>query len=232
MLEEPASNFTLLIDKLDKLDFYVSKLEDFTDKNISDSIFESIDEFGNIDPFSLSEHLAAKGIKRPFISWLKESSIEPKLYPDGVELLTNGLLLSGFNYGLSERVATTVSQFLWKDGDGLAFGRLLLRFYQDRMLGECLSLEPFIQENVEEIKDMSFTFAQIFANYEEHLMDFDSVVEFKINTFKDALKVFLSMFRIQSTVEEITSVKFKDHNTQNLSLFIQNLNSISNSFLQ
>lgn len=232
LLGESVSSFTLLIDKLDRLDFYISKLEDFTDKNISDSIFESIDEFGNIDPFTLSEHLVAKGIERPFISWLKESSIESKSYPDGVEILTNGLLLSGFNYGLSERVATTISQFLWKDGDGLAFGRLLLRFYQDRILGESLPLEPFIQENVEEIKDMSFTFAQIFANYEEHLMDFDSIVDFKINNFKDALKVFLSMFRIQTTAEEITSVKFKDHNTKILSLFIQNLNSISNSFLQ
>ncbi|HBT51688.1 MAG TPA: hypothetical protein DEA49_06210 [Petrotoga sp.] len=230
LLKEPLSNFTLILDKLDRLDIYVSKLEDCADKKISESIFESIDEFGNIDPFSLSEHLTAKEIKRPFVSWLKESSIEPKLYPDGVEFLTNGLLLSGFNYGLSERVATAISQYLWKDGDGLAFGRLLLRFYQDRILGESLPLESFIQENVEEIKDMSFTFAQIFANYEEHLMDFDSIVEFKINNFKDALKVFLSMFRIITTTVEVTSVKFNDYNTQNLSLFIHNINSISNSF--
>lgn len=220
--------FSQLYEKLDNIDNYVNKLEEFADEKISASIFESIDEYGNIDPLLLSNNLEKRGIKGDFVNWLVEDSKNPKKYPSGIELLTNGLYLSGFNYGLSERVATILSYYLWKDGEGLAFGRLLLRFYQDRILGDSLNFDAFIEENVEEIKDMSFHFAQMFTNYEENLMDFDTLLEFEINTFEDALKVFLSMYRIEATKEEISEVEFTDSNTKYIILFILNLNSILN----
>ena len=223
---EEIVGFGLLFERLDNLDYYLDKLETNLDNEIADSIMESINEFGMIDPFLLSDNLEARGIKSEYLNWLKDLSDNPKPSPEGLEIVINGLLLSGFNYGLSERVAVALSRYLWKDGNGLAFGRLLLRFYQDRVFGDKASLEVFIEENIEEIKDMSFYFARIFAQYDDYLMDFDSLLEFEIKDFIDALKVFISAVRIEISKEEVSIEKFKDEKVRKLMIFIDALNRL------
>lgn len=218
--------FGMLFERLDNLDYYLDKLEAIMDQNIADSIIDSINEYGMIDPFLLSDNLEARGIKSEYLKWLKDLSNAPKESPKGLEIVINGLLLSGFNYGLSERVAVALSRYLWKDGNGLAFGRLLLRFYQDRVFGDNAPLEVFIEENIEEIKDMSFHFARIFAKYDDYLMDFDSLVEFEMKDFIDALKVFLSAVRIEVSKDELVSGIFKDEDIRKLLVFINALNRL------
>ncbi|PNR94742.1 tetratricopeptide repeat protein [Petrotoga sp. 9PWA.NaAc.5.4] len=224
--ENQILDFGSLLERLHNIDYYLNKLENFADPIITDSLLESINELGEIDPFILADNLNEKGIREEYVNWLTENTIFPKDVPLGIELITNSLLLCGFNYGLSERVSTILSKLLWKDGNGLAFGRLLLKFYQDRIFGEKLPLEDFIKENIEEIKDMSFYFAQIIANYEEFLMDFDSMLEFQIKNFEEALYVFLSMARLEITIEEINSETFLDEKVKTIALFVSFLNQL------
>ncbi len=48
---EEIVGFGLLFERLDNLDYYLDKLETNLDNEIADSIMESINEFGMIDPF-------------------------------------------------------------------------------------------------------------------------------------------------------------------------------------
>ena len=78
MQNEEIVGFGLLFERLDNLDYYLDKLETNLDNEIADSIMESINEFGMIDPFLLSDNLEARGIKSEYLNWLKDLSDNPK----------------------------------------------------------------------------------------------------------------------------------------------------------
>jgi tetratricopeptide (TPR) repeat protein len=217
--------FESLIEKLNNLDVYIDKLENMTNKRISDSILNSITEIGTIDGKELSERLKAKGYNGIALAWLKEDNLqEAKSKPEGVGILTNALLLSGFNYALSERVNSMVSNLLWKDGEGLAFSKLLQKFYIDRVFGEKSPLEIFVEQNLEEVKDMNYKLSKVLVDYDIITMDYDTLMETKMNNFEDAVKVFISALRLDFKTKYIENDEFKDKNVKDVLEFVLNLN--------
>jgi tetratricopeptide (TPR) repeat protein len=217
--------FESLIEKLNNIDFYIDKLENMTDERISDSILNSITEVGTIDGKELSEQLKNRGYTGISLAWLKEDNLqEAKSKPEGVGILTNSLLLSGFNYALSERVNSMVSNLLWKDGEGLAFSKLLQKFYIDRVFGEKSPLEVFVEQNLEEVKDMNYKLSKVLVDYDIITIDYDTLMETKMNNFEDAIKVFISALRLDFKISYIEKDMFKDKNVKDIVEFVLNLN--------
>jgi tetratricopeptide (TPR) repeat protein len=217
--------FESLIEKLNNLDFYIDRLENMTDERISNSILNSITEEGTIDGKELSEQLKTRGYNGISLAWLKEDNLqEAKSKPEGVGILTNSLLLSGFNYALSERVNSMVSNLLWKDGEGLAFSKLLQKFYIDRVFGEKSPLEVFVEQNLEEVKDMNYKLSKVLVDYDIITIDYDTLMETKMNNFEDAIKVFISALRLDFKKSYMENDEFKDKNVKDILEFVLNLN--------
>lgn len=213
--------------RLDKIDTYLEKLESYTDLAVEKALLESFDDDGMIDAKILSEKLSENGLKGEYIGWLKEPLDKTsKLKPLGLKVIINALYLSGFNYGLSERVESTLSKYLWKDNYGLAFSKVLLRYYQNRVFGEQSNLENFIEEIIEEIKDLNYKFSKIISEYETYILDFDSILESNMKTFEDALYIFLSAMRFDLSIEEIENQKFKNEEVKDLIMFVAKLNRL------
>ena len=206
--------------RLQNIEQFVETLEKNVNKSIEKSILESFNEEGILSPELLSEKLKENKFKGPHIGWLKEKNTDSKMIPNGLELITNSLLLSGFNYGLSERISTVLSRYLWKDGLGIAFGRILLRLYQDKIFGENSTTEDFVQNIIEEIKDLSFKFAKVLSEYDSYIMDFDTLLEIKIKNFEDALKVVISGMALNLSLQEILNSKFNDEKIKELLRFL------------
>ena len=222
---EETLYFQSLLGKLNKIDVYIDKLEKMTDSRITDSILESVTEEGVIDGVILSEELNKRDVGGISLAWLKEDNMkEAKSKPEGIGILTNALLLSGFNYALSERVTSMISNLIWKDGEGLAFSKLLQKFYIDRVFGEKTPLEVFIEQNLEEVKDMNYKLSKVLVDYDIITMDYDSLLEFKMNNFEEAIKVFISSMRLNFKPDYINKDSFKDKNVKDIIKFVLNLN--------
>jgi tetratricopeptide (TPR) repeat protein len=218
--------FINLKNRIEKISDIIDYLEKNVNVFVSEVLFESFDEDGQLLPEDMSDNLVKRGFKGEYLSWLKDKSFKAKNKPEGLFLLTNSLILSGFNYALSERMSSAISGYLWKDGEGLAFSKLLLRFYHDRIFGENSPLEIFIEEVIEEVKDMNYKYARIITDYEDFLMDYDSICEYKINNLEDALKIFLSAVRIDLSLDEIKTDFFADENAREILRFVGVLNKI------
>lgn len=217
--------FESLIEKLNNIDFYIDKLENMADERISDSILKSINEEGSVDGEKLSKYLKENGYDGISLTWLKEDNLqEAKSKPEGVGILTNSLLLSGFNYALSERVNNMIANLLWKDGEGLAFSKLLQKFYIDRVFGEKTPLAIFLEQNLEELKDMNYKLSKLLVDYDIIAIDYDSLLEMKMKNFEDAIKVFISAFRLDLKKSYIENDEFKDKNVKSIVEFVLNLN--------
>lgn len=216
--------FISLKERLDNLPAQIEKLESYVNLLISESIFESFNEDGTIIPQNLADNLIKKGFKDDYITWLKDSSVEPRTNPKGIVLIINCLYLSGFNYSLTERITTVIASYLWKDGPGIIFSRILLRFYQDRVFGDKNSIDIFLEENIEEIKELNYKFGRIISDYENYLMDYDSLTEIEIEDFETALKVFISSIRLDLDIKEINSSNFTSETTKEILKFVIHLN--------
>lgn len=222
---QDSLHFQFLLEKLNNIENYVDKLEKMSNSSITDSILESVTEKGTIDGSALSENLKEKGFKGIALAWLKEDNLqESKNKPDGIGILTNSLYLSGFNYALSERVTSMISNLLWKDGEGLAFAKLMQKFYIDRVFGEKTPLEVFIEENLEEVKDMNFKLSKVLVDYDIITIDYDTLIETKMTSFEDAIKVFISAMRLNFKPEILKQENFTDRNVKDILEFVLNLN--------
>lgn len=222
---QDSLHFQFLLEKLNNIENYVDKLEKMSNSSITDSILESVTEKGTIDGSALSENLKEKGFKGIALAWLKEDNLqESKNKPDGIGILTNSLYLSGFNYALSERVTSMISNLLWKDGEGLAFAKLMQKFYIDRVFGEKTPLEVFIEENLEEVKDMNFKLSKVLVDYDIITIDYDTLIETKMTSFEDAIKVFISAMRLNFKPEILKQENFTDRNVKGILEFVLNLN--------
>jgi len=222
---QDSLHFQFLLEKLNNIENYVDKLEKMSNSSITDSILESVTEKGTIDGSALSENLKEKGFKGIALAWLKEDNLqESKNKPDGIGILTNSLYLSGFNYALSERVTSMISNLLWKDGEGLAFAKLMQKFYIDRVFGEKTPLEVFIEENLEEVKDMNFKLSKVLVDYDIITIDYDTLIETKMTSFEDAIKVFISAMRLNFKPEILKPENFTDRNVKDILEFVLNLN--------
>ncbi|GAB6189949.1 tetratricopeptide repeat protein [Marinitoga arctica] len=211
-------NIPLIIDNIDS---YLDYLENIADNVYTESLIQSFDEYGDIDKLGLYRNLKKNNIE--IMSLIKDKVNEDI---DGIELLLNAYLLSGIDYGLSERVSTLLSRFLWKDGKGILISRFLLRFYQDRVFGNFSTLDVFVNDIIEEMKDLNFELARYISDYELNLIDFDALLEYSLDNMKDIIILLLSYMHIQPTIEEIKNADFEDIKVKKLLLWASQLDEI------
>ncbi|KAF2955254.1 tetratricopeptide repeat protein [Marinitoga sp. 38H-ov] len=206
---------------IDNLDSYLNYLESISDNNYTEALIESFDEYGDIDKLGLYRNLKKNNID--LIELIKDE-INEKV--DGIELILNALLLSGIDYGLSERVSTLLSKFIWKDGKGLLISRFLLRYYQDRVFGNFSSLDVFVNDIIEEMKDLHFELSRLISEYDINIIDFDELLDYNTNSFEDVIKVLLSYMHINPTLDEIENSNFYDFKTKNILLWASKLDKL------
>lgn len=206
---------------IDNIDEYLNYLENITNKVFADALIESFNEYGDIDKLGLYRNLKKNNIE---IMSLIKDEINENI--EGLELLLTGYLLSGIDYGLSERVSTLLANFLWKDGKGLLVSRFLLRFYQDRVFGNFSSLDVFVNDIIEEMKDLNFELARYISDYDLNLIDFDGLLEYSMDTIEDTIKIILSYMHIKPTLNEIKNSDFDDENVKKLLLWASQLDEI------
>lgn len=211
-------NIHLIIDNIDS---YIDYLETHTDKNYTEALIESFNDFGDIDKLGLYRNLKKNNID--IINIIKDDVNE---VVDGIELLLNAYLLSGIDYGLSERVSTLLANFIWKDGKGILISRFLLRYYQDRVFGNFSSLDVFVNDIIEEMKDLHFELARVISDYEINLIDFDELLEYNLTNLEDIIKIILSYMHIQPTLNELNSSHFEDSRIKKILLWAKYLDDL------
>ncbi|KLO24262.1 tetratricopeptide repeat protein [Marinitoga sp. 1155] len=211
-------NMPLIIDNIDS---YLDYLENIADKNYVESLINSFDEYGEIDKLGLYRNLKKNNIE--IMNLIKE---DPNEDIDGIELLLNAYLLSGIDYGLSERISTLLTKYIWKDGKGILISRFLLRFYQDRAFGNFSSLDVFVNDIIEEMKDLHFELARFISDYELNLIDFDTLAEYYLNSYEDIIKIILSYMHIKPSIAEIENVHFEDIKVKTLLLWAAKLDGL------
>ncbi|AEX85913.1 tetratricopeptide repeat protein [Marinitoga piezophila KA3] len=210
-----------MVSILDKVEKYVDYLESIADEKYTIPLINSFDEEGFIDKLGLYENLKKNNIE---IESLLNDEINEEI--SGLELITNALLLSGIDYGLGERVATLLARYLWKDGKGLFITRFLLRIYQDKVFGNFSTLDVFISDIIEEMKDLHFGLSRLLADYELNLIDFDGLIEYNLSEFEDIIKVIISYMHIKPLKSEIENEEFEDSKVQSLLLWLANLDEL------
>ncbi|MBM7560070.1 tetratricopeptide repeat protein [Marinitoga litoralis] len=196
---------------IDNIDTYLNYLESISNKLYTDALLESFDEYGDIDKLGLYRNLKKNNID---IIELVKDEVNEKI--DGVELILNALLLSGIDYGLSERISTLLANFIWKDGKGLLISRFLLRYYQDRAFGNFSTLDVFVNDIIEEMRDLHFELARLISEYDINIIDFDELLDYPTNSFEDIIKILLSYMHIKPTIDEIENSEFSDIKTKNI----------------
>ncbi|WGS65809.1 tetratricopeptide repeat protein [Marinitoga aeolica] len=211
-------NMYLIIEHIDN---YIDYLENCTNKNFTEALIDSFDEYGDIDKLGLYRNLKKNNIE--ILSLVKDDINEDI---NGIELLLNAYLLSGIDYGLSERVSTLLAKYVWKDGKGMLISRFLLRYYQDRVFGNFSSLDVFVNDIVEEMKDLNFELARFISDYELHLIDFDELLEYTLTNLEDIIKVILSYMHIQPTLNEILGSSFEDERIKKILLWAKQLDEL------
>jgi len=219
--------FPVLEQRIYQVEKIVQKLEDRCDEGLAQSLLESIDEDGEINCQQLYEKLRDGKYSGEYIGSLIENSNTAKERPSGLELVITGLFLSGMNYGLAERVSATLARLLWKDGNGIAFARFMLRLYQAKVFGEYTDLDTFVQDVLLEITDLSYKIGSMLTQYNEKIMDFDTLVHTKIKKFEDAFMVLISALNTEYTLKELEGEEFEDEKTKELLVFVQNLNELN-----
>jgi len=216
--------FMNLPERLENIDYYIEKIENKVSPEYSEIIMNSFTDDGFIDRSKLYLNFKEKGIKYEYTGWINEKGNNMKIKPSGVDFITEVIKLSGFNYALGERIVTEMSQIIWKDGIGIAFSKIFLRFFQDRIFGEMSPLNLFMEENYQEISDISFRLSGMMVNYEDYIMDFDDLLEYKIKTFEDVFSVFVSANYHDYKSEYILKNDFADEITKKMMLFVSDVN--------
>ncbi|WP_129408280.1 tetratricopeptide repeat protein [Marinitoga lauensis] len=211
-------NMPLIIEHIDS---YIDYLENCANKNYTEALIDSFNEYGDIDKLGLYRNLKKNNIE--ILNLVKDDKNEDI---DGIELLLNAYLLSGIDYGLSERVSTLLAKYIWKDGKGLLISRFLLRYYQDRVFGNFSSLDIFVNDIIEEMKDLNFELARFISDYELNLIDFDELLEYNLTNLEDIIMIILSYMHIQPALNEILNSNFEDEKIKKILLWAKQLDEL------
>ena len=83
-----------------------------------------------------------------------------------------------------------------------------------------------MQDVLLEITDLSYKIGSMLTQYNEKIMDFDTLVHTKIKKFEDAFMVLISALNTEYTLKELQDEEFEDEKTKELLVFVQNLNEL------